>query len=92
VAILRNEARISLRVYPNAGRNEMAGFADGVLRVKISAPPIKGKANKELITYLSQLLGVGRGSVNIIKGHTTRSKVVAIDSLSREEIMKRLSA
>ena len=92
MAILRNEARISLRVYPNAGRNEMVGFADGVLRVKISAPPIKGKANKELITYLSRLLGVGRGSVNIIKGHTTRSKVVAIDSLSREEIMKRLSA
>ena len=92
MAILRNEARISLRVYPNAGRNEVVGFADGVLRVKISAPPIKGKANKELITYLSRLLGVGRGSVNIIKGHTTRSKVVAIDSLSREEIMKRLSA
>ncbi len=68
----------------------MVGFTDGVLRVKISAPPIKGKANRELITFLSRLLGVGKGSVNIIKGHTTRNKVVAINGLSREEVMKRL--
>ena len=90
MAILGNEARISLRVYPNASRNEIAGFTDGVLRVKVTAPPIKGKANKELITYLCRLLGVGKDSVNIIKGHTIRNKVIAIDGLSREEVMKRL--
>ena len=90
MSISGSEARISLRVYPNASRNEMVAFADGVLRVKIAAPPIKGKANKELIAFLSRLLEVGKGSVNIIKGHTTRSKVVVIDGLSREEVMKRL--
>ncbi len=68
----------------------MVGFTDEVLRVKISAPPIKGKANRELVTFLSQLLGVAKGSVSIIKGHTTRNKVVVIDGLSREEVMKRL--
>jgi len=67
----------------------MVGLVDGVLRVKIAAPPIRGKANKELIAFLSRLLGVGKGSVNVIKGHTSRSKVVAIDGLSREEVMKR---
>ena len=92
MSISRNEVKISLRVYPNASRNEVMGFTDGVLRVKVSAPPIKGKANKELVTFLSRLLGVGKSSVNIIKGHTTRNKVVAIDGLSREEIMKRLSS
>ncbi len=86
-----NEAKISLRVYPNASRNEMVGFTDGVLRVKVSAPPIKGKANRELITFLSRLLRVSKASVNIIKGHTTRNKVVAINGLSREEVIKRLS-
>ncbi len=90
MSISGSEARISLRVYPNASRNEMVGFTDGVLRVKVSAPPIKGKANRELITFLSRLLGVGKGSVNIIKGHTTRNKVVAIDGLSREEALRRL--
>ncbi len=69
----------------------MVGFTDGVWRIKVSTPPTKGKANKELITFLSRLLGVGKGSVNIIKGHTTRNKVIAIDGLSREEVMKQLS-
>ena len=91
MSISGNEVKISLRVYPNASRNEMVGFTDGILRVKISAPPIKGKANRELVIFLSRLLGVGKDSVNIIKGHTTRNKVVAIDGLSREEVMKRLS-
>ena len=90
MSISGNEVKISLRVYPNASRNEVAGFIDGVLRVKISAPPSKGKANRELITFLSRLLGVGKDSVNIIKGHTTRNKVVAIDGLSRAEVMRRL--
>ncbi len=90
MSISGNEVKISLRVYPNASRNEMMGFTDEVLRVKISAPPIRGKANRELVTFLSRLLGVGKGSVNIIKGHTTRNKVVAIDGLSQEEVMKRL--
>jgi len=86
-----NEVKISLRVYPGAGRNEVVGFTDGVLRVKVSAPPTRGQANRELITFLSQLLKVGKGSVDIIKGHTTRIKVVAIGGLSQEEVMKRLS-
>jgi len=90
VSISGNGAKISLRVYPNASRNEMVGFIDGVLRVKVSAPPSKGKANRELITFLSRLLGVSKGSINIIKGRTTRNKVVAIDGLNREEVMKRL--
>lgn len=91
MSILGNEVKISLRVYPSASRKEVVGFVDGVLRVKVAASPIKGKANRELITFLSRLLGIGKGHINIIKGHTTRNKVVAIDGLSQEEIMKRLS-
>jgi len=90
VSISGNEVKISLRVYPNASRNEVVGFTNGILRVKVSAPPIKGKANRELITFLSRLLGVDKSSINIIKGHTTRNKVVAIDGLGREEVVERL--
>ncbi len=86
-----SEARISLRVYPSAARSEVIGFTDGVLQVRVAAPPVKGQANKELIAFLSKALGVGKGTLAIIKGHTSRSKVVAIDGLSQEDIMKRLS-
>ncbi len=83
---------ITVRVYPNATKNEVVGFSDGVWLVKIAAPPVKGKANKELINFLSKVLGVGRSSLSITRGHASRSKVVIIDRLSQEEIIKRLSS
>ena len=86
-----SEARISLRVYPSAARSEVVGFTDGVLKVRVAAPPVKGQANKELIAFLSKTLAVEKGAVAIVKGHTSRSKVVAIDGLSQEDIIKRLS-
>jgi len=89
VSVSRNKTKISLRVYSNAGKNAVGSFTDGVLRVKVSAPPTRGKANKELITFLSQLLKISKGSISIAKGHTTRNKVIAIDGLSQEEVMKR---
>lgn len=81
---------LQLRVYPNAGRNEVSGFTDGILQVRVSAPPVKGKANRELTAFLSQALGVSKGSLTIVKGHTSRNKVIAIDGLSQEDIIKRL--
>ncbi len=85
-----NETRISLRVYPSAARNEVVDFTDGVWRIRVAAPPVKGKANRELLAFLGKVLGVGKGALTIIKGHTSRSKVIAVDGLSREDIMQRL--
>lgn len=84
------KTKISLRVYPNAGRNEVIGITDGVLQVKVSAPPVKGKANRELIDFLSRISGVGKSRISIMKGHTSRNKVIAVDGLSREELLERL--
>ena len=92
MSISESGAKISLRVYPNAARDEVLGFTDGVCHIKVAAPPVKGKANDRLIAFLSQLLDVSKGRVSIIKGHTSRSKLIAIDGLSREDVMKRLSS
>ena len=91
MSISRSKARISLLVFPNAARNEALSFTDGALRVRVAAPPAKGKANRELIAFLGRLLDVGKGSVNITKGHTSRNKLVTIDGLSQEEVIRRLS-
>ena len=88
----QSRAKITVHVRPNARRNEALGFEDGVLRVKIAAPPVKGRANKELIEFLSQLLGVSKGNVTIEKGATSRSKVIGISGLSQAEVSKRLAA
>lgn len=85
------KAEILVRVHPNAARNKVVGVTDGVWQVRVSAPPVKGKANQELITFLSGLLSVGKSRIDIIRGHTTRNKVIAISGLSQEDIVKRLS-
>ena len=90
MSISRREIRILLRVQPDASRNEVVGFTGEVLRVRIAAPPVRDKANKELIAFLSQILGVSKGALTIIQGHTSKNKVIAIDGLSQEQIMKRL--
>ena len=85
------EAKISLRVSPGARKNELVAFKDRVLQVKIAAPPVKGKANQELIDFLSKVLGVGRTSLSILKGRNTRNKVITIAGLSQEDTIKRLT-
>jgi len=78
-------------VHPNAARNELVGFSEGVLRVKVAAPPVKGKANKELIAFLAQKLGLSKGDLTILKGHSSRNKLISIAGLTREELTRRLS-
>jgi len=92
MSIPGNEARVALLVHPNAARNEVSGFSEGVLRVKIAAPPTRGRANKELTAFLSQLLSVGKSSIKIIRGHTSRNKLITISGLSQEEVRQRLSS
>jgi uncharacterized protein (TIGR00251 family) len=81
---------LTLRVTTNTSRNEIIGFTDGVLQVRVAAPPVKGKANKELADFLSKALGVKKSSIFIVKGQTSRNKVIAIEGISRDEIIRRL--
>jgi len=86
------QTRITVRVYPNASRNEVAGFTGDVLKVKIAAPPVDRKANKKLVDFLSECLNVSKSRLSIVKGETGRNKVIAIEGLDRAEVVKRLSS
>lgn len=79
-----------MRVYSGAPRSEVVGFTDGAWRVKVAAPPVKGKANRELIAYLSRQLGVSKDALTIVRGHTSRNKVVAVAGMSLEDVAERL--
>lgn len=90
VAFSARGVELRLHVYPNAARSELVGFSEGVWRVRVAAPPLKGKANKELIAFLAQKLGLSKGDLIILKGHTSRNKLISIAGLTREELTKRL--
>lgn len=86
----KNTSLLQLRIRPNAAQSKVISFSDGVLQIKVAAPPTKGKANKELIALLSKVLGVGKGALEITKGHTSRNKVITVDGLTQEEVFQRL--
>jgi uncharacterized protein (TIGR00251 family) len=81
---------ISVHVHPGASRSEVLGFSGGVLRIKVAAPPVRNKANKELIAFLSRILGVSQGALTIIHGRASKDKVLAIKGMSQEQIRQRL--
>jgi uncharacterized protein (TIGR00251 family) len=70
---------INVRVVPRASRSEVVGMQDGVLRVRIAAPPVDGAANEELIRVLAEHFGVSRASVAISHGLSSKLKSVRID-------------
>ena len=83
-------ARFRVAARPNAGRNALGGLHDGALKVHLSAQPEQGKANKALIAYLAKALGVARGDLTLVAGHTARTKTLAVEGLSAVELAARL--
>jgi uncharacterized protein (TIGR00251 family) len=82
--------RLEVKVTPNTGRNEITGWRDDVLQVKIAAAPEKGKANRELIDFLGRVLGVKKSDIAIIQGQTGRNKSLEIQGISREDITNKI--
>ncbi|WP_297420910.1 DUF167 domain-containing protein [Thermococcus sp.] len=76
-------------VQPNAKKDTVEGVDEwrGRLKVKIKAPPVEGKANKEVVKFFSKLLGV---EVEIVNGETSREKDLLIKGMSPEEVRKKL--
>ncbi len=86
----KDQSIISVRVSPRSSKNEVTGLNEGVLYIKVAATPEKGKANYELVDFLSKRLGVSKERIEIIRGHNGRNKTIAIKGLTEVEAMKRL--
>ena len=70
---------LNIKVVPRSARSEIAGtMADGTLKVRIAAPPEKGKANVELRSFLARHFGVRQRDVVIVSGETSPVKRVRI--------------
>lgn len=78
---------LNLRIAPNSSKNEII-FTQGVLKVKITAQPIDGKANKALLEYLSKVFKIPKSSFEIIKGETSKDKTLFIKCNDEEKLQK----
>ena len=79
-ALRRDDDRVSfeVRITPRASSNVVAGVRDGVLLVRVMAPPVGGEANAALVALLARAIGVPRGSIRIEHGRAGRSKRVSV--------------
>lgn len=71
--------RIYIKVSPRSSRNEMVKISTGEYKAKLTAPPVKGQANKALIKLLADYFGVSKSSITIVGGQTAKTKIVDIN-------------
>jgi len=71
-------ATFRVKVQPGASKDEIVGVQGDALKIKINAPPAKGKANKALIDFLAKELAVKKSQIEILSGHTSRIKTIKV--------------
>jgi uncharacterized protein len=84
---------LSCRVIPNKPESKITGKSEnGTYKIEIKAPPIEGKANRELIRIIAKLLGLSKSQVIIIKGLNSKNKLIRIDSMEKAKILDILAS
>ena len=87
----KHGAALTIRVTPRARKSELAGILeDGTVRVRIQEPPVEGKANRALVTFLSKVLGVRKNQIEIVAGQRGLDKIVAVEAMTAEEVENRI--
>lgn len=81
---------LKVRVNPRSSRNQVTGWHEGVLGIKLTAPPVDGAANKASVEYLADVLGVKKSQITLVSGHTSREKTFEIEGLESAEMHRRL--
>ena len=84
-------AQLKIRVIPNAKKDELAGYREGELVVRLNAPAIEGKANKAAIEFVAKLLGVSRSAVVLLRGERSRHKIFQIVGLELSDLERKLA-
>lgn len=75
------EAQIAVRLKPRGRRDELIGMRDGVLQARVTAPPVDGKANRALCKLLAKRVGVAPSRVSVVRGETSRDKLIRIEGV-----------
>ncbi|QEC47521.1 DUF167 domain-containing protein [Baekduia soli] len=83
-------ADLRVRLTPRGGRDAIGGWRDGVLQVRVAAPPVDGQANAALCRLLAKVVGVAPSRVTVVRGQGAREKVVRVDGLRAADVHERL--
>jgi uncharacterized protein (TIGR00251 family) len=79
---------VGIRAVPNAKKTGAVGIYNGMLKVKVSAPPEDGKANREIIEFMAGMLGIRKKDIEIVKGEKSREKTLLIGNISLDKFIE----
>lgn len=82
--------QLKVKVIPNASKPEISGWLGWELKIKVSAQPEKGKANKAVIELLAKVLEINKKQITIESGQTSVHKVIAIQGIDQSDLQARL--
>jgi uncharacterized protein (TIGR00251 family) len=80
--------RLNVKVVPGSSRDQIVGWLGDALKIKVTAPPEKGRANEAVVDLLSLKLGISTDDIEVVSGHSSTSKVIAITDMDDEAIKK----
>ena len=81
-----NYVTFSVRVQPRSSKNEICGIYGDAIKIKLTSPPVEGEANEGLIKFLSDILKISKGQIEIISGHKSRTKSIKIIGVTKEKV------
>ena len=90
ISVQPDGVSLAIKLQPRASANEIAEPLGHELRVKVTAPPVEAAANEALIRLLAETLDCPRSRVEILRGHTSRHKVIKLHGLSADAVLARL--
>ena len=94
-AYLRNHSDgvlLAIKLQPRASANQIAGPIGAELKIKVTAPPVDSAANEALVQFLAQVLDCRAGSVELVRGHTSRHKLVKLHGMTAVDAATKLAA
>jgi uncharacterized protein (TIGR00251 family) len=86
----KNGASFAVKVAPRASHNKIAQISEGVLKVRLTAPPVEGAANRALVKLLAKALGLPKSKVQVIKGLKSRDKRILVEGLDPDQFQRLL--
>ncbi|MGI6294723.1 MAG: DUF167 domain-containing protein [Armatimonadota bacterium] len=85
-----SDAILRLHVTPRGSRNEITGWRDDVLCIKITAPPVEGAANAAIVKFVADKLSVRKSQIELVSGDKSREKTLKVVGLTESDIRRRL--
>lgn len=81
---------VSIRLVPNSSNDLILGYTDDYLKIKITAPPIENKANKQLIQFLSKFFGIPKTKVTFVYGEKSKIKRILLNNMTLTEVSNKI--